>query len=53
LEGHIYIDVDGNHFFSPADIKLPGQKVLWSGAGASGEVLTDVEGKYQIINLEP
>ncbi|GHV26141.1 hypothetical protein FACS1894176_06260 [Bacteroidia bacterium] len=53
LEGHIYIDVDASHSLTDGDTKLQGQKVVRSGRNLTGEVLTDVDGKYQIINLEP
>jgi hypothetical protein len=53
LEGHVYIDVDTSYSLTDGDTKLQGQTVARSGVNATGEVQTDVDGKYQIINLEP
>ena len=53
LEGHVFIDVDTSYSLTDGDTKLQGQKIVRSGMNHTGEAFTDVDGKYQIINLEP
>lgn len=58
LEWQVYIDVDKTNNLTENDTKLQSQTVNFLGLTTkwitiTGEIQTDVEGKYQIINLDP
>ena len=50
VEGNVFLDRDGNEFYSPADTPLPGIEVRLSNGQQS---LTDARGRYSFQSLFP